>query len=513
MSQEGSDLPHEVERSHDHATAPDDSTPAVVGSAIVKVASSNSESSETNNAGSNPASPALLHAGEDSNTESKIGASPVTLHAGEDNTGSKLSSPVVLHAGEENNAGSKLASPAALQDGEDNNAESKLARPAVLHAGEGTNVESTMDIPMLDVIVDSNTNAEFKYDSPAVLYAELSSQVVLHAGDDKLARAPTVLQDGIGNNIQAVPRHASEDNNAEPMLSEPGVFQAGEGTAACNLTVQAVPHADEDNKAGSMLTSRLVGLLHPGEGNGVVSELAIQAVLQADDGEGNNTASKHAIQAQAVPLAGDDNYNFGSKIAIEAEPYNAGGSKIAMLAALHAGEGENAVSELDIQMVSDAGDEDNNNAGSKLASQAAVNADDNNAETGKNNTVEEGGDNVAAAPVKDGPTAVANKGRGARGRGRGKGKDKGVVTEEEKELHIWTERERRKKMKDMFSSLHALLPRLPEKVSCMVMPPFPSFLHLTIRDVEMMCGCACMLSCKFWPFFLLFCCFREIFYP
>uniref|UniRef100_A0A6V7QXA5 BHLH domain-containing protein n=1 Tax=Ananas comosus var. bracteatus TaxID=296719 RepID=A0A6V7QXA5_ANACO len=31
------------------------------------------------------------------------------------------------------------------------------------------------------------------------------------------------------------------------------------------------------------------------------------------------------------------------------------------------------------------------------------------------------------------------------------------------ELHIWTERERRKKMRNMFSNLHALLPQLPPK--------------------------------------------------
>ncbi|CAK7347523.1 unnamed protein product [Dovyalis caffra] len=35
--------------------------------------------------------------------------------------------------------------------------------------------------------------------------------------------------------------------------------------------------------------------------------------------------------------------------------------------------------------------------------------------------------------------------------------------ESEHEIHIWTERERRKKMRNMFSSLHALLPQLPAK--------------------------------------------------
>lgn len=32
-------------------------------------------------------------------------------------------------------------------------------------------------------------------------------------------------------------------------------------------------------------------------------------------------------------------------------------------------------------------------------------------------------------------------------------------------MHIWTERERRKKMKTMFTDLHALLPHLPPKVN------------------------------------------------
>ncbi|XP_021842426.2 transcription factor bHLH95 [Spinacia oleracea] len=48
-------------------------------------------------------------------------------------------------------------------------------------------------------------------------------------------------------------------------------------------------------------------------------------------------------------------------------------------------------------------------------------------------------------------------------------KEKGVKGEKKKEgetsdhMHIWTERERRKKMRNMFSDLHALLPQLPPK--------------------------------------------------
>lgn len=36
--------------------------------------------------------------------------------------------------------------------------------------------------------------------------------------------------------------------------------------------------------------------------------------------------------------------------------------------------------------------------------------------------------------------------------------------ESEHDIHIWTERERRKKMRNMFETLHALLPQLPAKV-------------------------------------------------
>jgi hypothetical protein len=36
-------------------------------------------------------------------------------------------------------------------------------------------------------------------------------------------------------------------------------------------------------------------------------------------------------------------------------------------------------------------------------------------------------------------------------------------------LHIWTERDRRKKMKSVSSSLHSLLPRLPPKVSTVIL--------------------------------------------
>nr|XP_043627253.1 transcription factor bHLH95-like [Erigeron canadensis] len=46
---------------------------------------------------------------------------------------------------------------------------------------------------------------------------------------------------------------------------------------------------------------------------------------------------------------------------------------------------------------------------------------------------------------------------------RNKGKREGVEPANEHELHIWTERERRKKMRSMFQQLHALIPQLPPK--------------------------------------------------
>ncbi|XP_076920844.1 transcription factor bHLH95-like [Bidens hawaiensis] len=42
-------------------------------------------------------------------------------------------------------------------------------------------------------------------------------------------------------------------------------------------------------------------------------------------------------------------------------------------------------------------------------------------------------------------------------------KAKGELVPSDHDLHIWTERERRKKMRDMFHQLHALLPQLPHK--------------------------------------------------
>ncbi|KAM7278844.1 hypothetical protein ACFE04_005978 [Oxalis oulophora] len=70
--------------------------------------------------------------------------------------------------------------------------------------------------------------------------------------------------------------------------------------------------------------------------------------------------------------------------------------------------------------------------------------------------------------IADGPkqAEVGDKGSGKskkRASEEMKNSGGGGIGESEHEMHIWTERERRKKMRNMFSSLHALLPQLPPK--------------------------------------------------
>ncbi|OMO74096.1 hypothetical protein CCACVL1_16976 [Corchorus capsularis] len=57
--------------------------------------------------------------------------------------------------------------------------------------------------------------------------------------------------------------------------------------------------------------------------------------------------------------------------------------------------------------------------------------------------------------LQDDETQKKNKRRGKAAAAAGESSDH--------EMHIWTERERRKKMRNMFSNLHALLPQLPPK--------------------------------------------------
>ncbi|KAJ8530062.1 hypothetical protein K7X08_036897 [Anisodus acutangulus] len=49
------------------------------------------------------------------------------------------------------------------------------------------------------------------------------------------------------------------------------------------------------------------------------------------------------------------------------------------------------------------------------------------------------------------------------GSGEAKSGGRGGEGESDHEIHIWTERERRKKMRNMFSNIHVLLPQLPPK--------------------------------------------------
>ncbi|XP_057419727.1 transcription factor bHLH95-like [Lotus japonicus] len=79
----------------------------------------------------------------------------------------------------------------------------------------------------------------------------------------------------------------------------------------------------------------------------------------------------------------------------------------------------------------------------------------------------ESSDKLGMKPQKkqgegNGEEALVNKKRNRGGR-----REKNVVVDDggkdDDEVHMWTERERRKKMRNMFDTLHALLPRLPSK--------------------------------------------------
>ncbi|KAG8364252.1 hypothetical protein BUALT_Bualt19G0108800 [Buddleja alternifolia] len=88
------------------------------------------------------------------------------------------------------------------------------------------------------------------------------------------------------------------------------------------------------------------------------------------------------------------------------------------------------------------------------------------------------GNSETAKEVEAPPPATAAKGKkraaaggggrksGGRRGGDKKGKEEkggGGGESDDHELHIWTERERRKRMRDMFANLHALVPHLPAR--------------------------------------------------
>ncbi|KAI3448116.1 hypothetical protein Pfo_004781 [Paulownia fortunei] len=68
----------------------------------------------------------------------------------------------------------------------------------------------------------------------------------------------------------------------------------------------------------------------------------------------------------------------------------------------------------------------------------------------------------SAAASKPGGGDHGNEGKGGGG-GQGSEGKGGGGGESDHELHIWTERERRKKMRNMFANLHALIPHLPPR--------------------------------------------------
>ncbi|XP_009627647.1 transcription factor bHLH95-like [Nicotiana tabacum] len=65
--------------------------------------------------------------------------------------------------------------------------------------------------------------------------------------------------------------------------------------------------------------------------------------------------------------------------------------------------------------------------------------------------------------AKETKAAARGRKRTASGRKESDEAKCGGEGESDHEIHIWTERERRKKMRNMFSNLHALLPQLPPK--------------------------------------------------
>ncbi|CAK9174797.1 unnamed protein product [Ilex paraguariensis] len=74
--------------------------------------------------------------------------------------------------------------------------------------------------------------------------------------------------------------------------------------------------------------------------------------------------------------------------------------------------------------------------------------------------------NSQTPPGTNEPVAVSGKKRSGKGRSEmneGKSVGGGGGGDSDHEIHIWTERERRKKMRTMFSNLHDLLPQLPPK--------------------------------------------------
>lgn len=84
---------------------------------------------------------------------------------------------------------------------------------------------------------------------------------------------------------------------------------------------------------------------------------------------------------------------------------------------------------------------------------------------------------VALPSKKRGRGGVSKNGKGSGGGGGDQENGGKGGGESDHEIHIWTERERRKKMRNMFANLHALLPQLPAKVKLILRLMDICFLH------------------------------------
>ncbi|CAI0424713.1 unnamed protein product [Linum tenue] len=77
---------------------------------------------------------------------------------------------------------------------------------------------------------------------------------------------------------------------------------------------------------------------------------------------------------------------------------------------------------------------------------------------------------------KRGSSSLKNRGKGVVKEGGG-----GEGDQSEQQVHIWTERERRKRMRTMFTNLQALLPQLPSKAGGGSCGQFPES-SLSVED-------------------------------
>ncbi|CAN6278801.1 unnamed protein product [Urochloa humidicola] len=125
----------------------------------------------------------------------------------------------------------------------------------------------------------------------------------------------------------------------------------------------------------------------------------------------------------------------------------------------------------------------NSNGGSRIGSPVGTDATSKGKEAVPNDAIQQGGEHGSVSDAKPSigkskgkHSAVGNKADAAAAaaaaghgfpKGKGKGKDSLAAAADEDgdvKAHILTERERRRKMKDLFSNLHALMPHIPDKV-------------------------------------------------